>query len=109
MSKNPQKSAAAKPARRKSRKVLAFTTATIASFSLTLLAAGIAVLTGMVPLRSFHHVDRVDVGSALFLLPVVALVLGVCFEVARIAMQSAELPEPRRRQTVRWSPGHREG
>jgi hypothetical protein len=108
MFKNPTKSAT-KPAARKSRKLVAFTTATIISFSLTLLAAGIAVLTGMVPLHGFHQVDRIDVGSLLFMMPVLALVLGVCFEVARIAMQSAELPEPRRRQTVRWSPGNREG
>ena len=108
MPKNPA-NPATKPARRKSRKAVAFTTATIVSFSLTLLAAGIAVLTGMVPLRGFHHADRIDVGSLLFMMPVLALVLGVCFEVARIAMQSADLPEPRRRQTVRWSPGNREG
>ena len=99
---------AAKPAPRQSRKLVAFTTATIISFSLTLLAAGIAVLTGMVPLRTFPHVDRVEIGSLLFMMPVLALILGVCFEVARIALQSAELPEPRRHQTVRWSPANRE-
>ena len=104
--KSPTKSA--KPRRKPSRAVV-FTTSTIVSFSLTLLAAGIAVLTGLLPLHALTRIERIDLGSLLFLMPVVALVLGVCFEVVRIAMQSADLPEPRRRQAVRWSPGRREG
>ena len=107
--KAPVSKPAASRLPRKSRKLAAFTTATIVSFSLTLLAAGIGVLTGLVPLRTFHHIDRIEIGSMLFMLPVLALVLGVCFEVAHIAMQTADLPEPRRRQAVRWSPGRREG
>jgi hypothetical protein len=107
MPKAKPESAARSP--RKSSRLATFTTATIVSFSLTLLAGGIAVLIGLVPLRTIHHIDRVEIGSMLFMLPVIALVLGVCFEVAHIAMQTSELPEPRRRQTVRWSPGHREG
>jgi hypothetical protein len=42
-------------------------------------------------------------------MPVLALVLAVVFEVTRIALRSPELPEPRRQQAVRWSPGQREG
>jgi hypothetical protein len=86
-----------------------FTTATIVSFSFTLLAAGIGVLTGILPLRMLSFGERVDVGSLLFMMPVLALVLGVCFEVARIALRGGELPEPRQQRAIRWSPGRREG
>ena len=101
---------AAKTAKhRNRRKAVAFTTATIVSFSLTLLGASVAVLSGLVPLRSLSLGERVDVGALLFLTPLVALLLAVCFEVVRIALRSADLPEPRRRQAVQWSPGRREG
>lgn len=93
----------------KHRRAAAFTTATIVSFSFTLLAAGIGVLTGLLPLRSLSFGQRVDVGSLLFLMPVVALVLGVCVEVTRIALRRADLPDPNPAQQIRWSPGHREG
>lgn len=95
--------------RRPASKAAVFTTATIVSFSFTLLAAGIGVLTGVLPLRAVSFGQRIDIGSLLFLMPVVALVLGVCFEVARFALRTADLPEPRRQQAIRWSPGRREG
>lgn len=100
------------PPKKKSRKrnrATVFTTATIVSFSFTLLAAGIAILTGLLPLKSLSFGQRVDVGSLLFMMPVVALVLGVCVEVTRIALRRQELPEPARSQAIRWSPGRREG
>ncbi|MBI4920380.1 MAG: hypothetical protein HY834_01405 [Devosia nanyangense] len=100
MTKTPSKSR---------RKAAAFTTATIVSFSLTLLGGGVAVLTGLVPLKNLSFGERVDVGALLFVMPVLALVLAVVFEVTRIALRSPELPEPRRQQAVRWSPGEREG
>ena len=90
-------------------KAVAFTTATVASFSLTLLGASLAVFSGLVPLHALTVTGRTTVGVFLFLVPIVALVLAVCVEVVRIALRRAELPEPRRRQTVRWAPGHREG
>jgi hypothetical protein len=85
------------------------TTASVISFSLTLLAASLAVLLGFVPLRQISHFDRLTVGELLFLMPVVALVLGVVFEASRIAFSRQELPEPRQQQQIRWSPGRREG
>lgn len=94
---------------RKRSRAAVFTTATIVSFSFTLLAAGIAILTGLLPLHSLTFGQRVDVGSLLFMMPVVALVLGVCVEVTRIALRRQELPEPSRQQAIRWSPGRREG
>lgn len=93
----------------KRRRGDAFTTATIVSFSLTLLGASFAILFGLVPLHAVSPLTRIDIGALLFVMPVVALVLAVCFEVIRIALRSPELPEPRRRQAVRWSPGRREG
>ena len=101
------KSAAPTSKNRKSNKAMAFTTTTIVSFSLTLLGASIAVLSGLVPLH-LNHGARVDVGALLFLTPLVALMLAMCFEVVGVALRSSELPEPRRRQVVRWSPGRRE-
>ena len=97
------------PSKKPRNRAAAFTTATVVSFSFTILAAGIAILTGLVPLHQISSVQRVDVGFLLFMMPVVALVLGVCVEVTRIALRSSELPAPRQRQTVRWSPGRREG
>jgi uncharacterized membrane protein len=103
---NPTPATSESPSRRKAR---AFTTATIVSFSLTLLCASVAILSGLVPLRSTNAGMRVDIGAFLFVMPVVALVLAVCFEVIRIALRSPELPEPRRVQTLRWTSGPREG
>ena len=85
------------------------TTTSIISFSLTLLAGGAAVLAGLVPLGRLTFSERVDVGTLLFVSPLVALVLAVVFEVTRIALTAPKLPEPRRQQSVRWSPGRREG
>ena len=90
------------------RKAATFGTATVISFSLTLLAGAISVLTGLPPL-DMSLGERVDVGAMLFVAPVLALVLAVVFEAARIAMSRADLPEPRRQQAVRWAPGRREG
>lgn len=113
MPKAPEKSAnpapEPKPTARKTNRAVLFTTATIVSFSFTLLAAGVGVLTGILPLRMLSHVERVDIGSLLFMMPVLALVLGVCFEVARVALRSGDLPEPRQQRAIRWSPGRREG
>jgi hypothetical protein len=91
------------------RRALALGTTTIVSFSLTLLAGSIAVLAGMVPFRTLSFGERIDIGAMLFVLPVLALVLSLVFEATTIALRNPQLPEPRRRQAVRWSPGRREG
>ena len=102
--------AAAETNRAKARRIRAFTTATVVSFSLTLLAGSIAVLTNMVPLKALSFGDRIDLGAMLFVAPVLALVLGIMFEATRMAMSRTPLPEPRRQQAVRnWQPGRREG
>ena len=92
------------------RQIRAFTTVTVVSFSLTLLAGSIAVLANIVPLDFLSLGDRVDLAAMLFVAPVLALVLAVVFETTRIALKREPLPEPRQRQVVRnWSPGRREG
>ena len=91
------------------RSVSLLTTASIASFSLTLLAGGVAVLSGMVPLPRLDFAERMDVGMLLFVAPLTALFLAIVFEVTRIALTVRELPEPRRQKAVRWTPGRREG
>ena len=91
------------------KRAAAFTTATIVSFSLTLLAGSIAVLAGLIPLSALSFGERSEVGAILVIAPVLALVLAVVFEVSRIAFTRAELPEPRRQQAVHWAPGRREG
>ena len=90
-------------------KAVAFTTATVASFSLTLLGASLAVFSGLVPLHALTVTGRTTVGVFLFLVPIVALVLAVCVEVVRIALSRAELHEPSRRPTERREPGPSEG
>jgi hypothetical protein len=92
-----------------SRRSEILTTTSIVSFSLTLLAGGAAVLAGLVPLGQLSFGERTDIGTLLFVSPLVALVLAVVFEVTRIALTAPKLPEPRRRQVVRWSPGRGEG
>lgn len=96
--------------RARKRRARAFTTATVVSFSLTLLAGSVAVLTNLVPLRALTFGERIDLGAMLFVAPVLALVLGIMFEAVRMAMSREALPEPRRQQVVRnWQPGRREG
>jgi TRAP-type C4-dicarboxylate transport system permease small subunit len=109
MPKSPARKTANAP-EAKRRRLNAFTTATVVSFSLTLLAGSIAVLTNTIPLRFLSFGDRVDLGAMLFVAPVLALVLAVIFETTRIALKREPLPEPRQRQVVRnWAPGRREG
>ena len=93
----------------KSRKASAFTTTTIVSFSLTLLAGSIAILTGFLPFGTLTRIERIDVGAVLFVAPIVALVLAVVFEATRIALTRKELPQPRRKEVIQWAPGRREG
>ena len=103
-------SPAPEPTISKKKRAAAFTTATIVSFSLTLLVGAIAVLTNLLPLQSLTRVERIDLGAVLFIAPILALVLAVVFEATRIAFTRKELPQPRRREAVlHWTPGRGEG
>jgi hypothetical protein len=87
-----------------------FTTATVVSFSLTLFVGGIAVLSGLLPLRMLPAAERIDIGTMLFVAPIAALILAVMVEATRVALSRQPLPEPRRQQVIhQWSPGRREG
>jgi hypothetical protein len=92
-----------------SKRASKFTTATVVSFSLTLFAGSLAILGGAIPMQTMSVVERIDIGAMLFTVPILALVLAVLVEATRMALNSQPLPEPRRRQVVRWSPGRREG
>jgi hypothetical protein len=92
---------------RSRRRAAYLTTASIASFALTLLAAGIALLANIVPVP-ISTTQRISAGTLLFVMPIVTLVLGVVVEATGIALSRTKLPEPRRRQTVRWAPTSRD-
>ena len=101
-------SAAKSESRSARRRATIFTTATVVSFSLTLFAGSLAVLAGVVPLRAMNALQRLDIGTMLFVAPIVALVLAIVFETTRIAFSRQPLPEPRRQQVVRnWEPRRR--
>jgi hypothetical protein len=93
----------------KSGRVQGFLTAAVVSFSLTLLAAGIAVLSGLAPLHAASSGQRVDIGALLLVVPLVALVLAMAIEVARIALRGTELPQAPPRALPARSPAHPEG
>jgi hypothetical protein len=78
------------------------TAASITSFSLTLLGGSFAVLSGVLPLHALSIAERVDVGTLLFVAPLLILVLSVVFEASRIALRSTPLPEPRPVRVTRW-------
>ena len=59
--------------RARKRRARAFTTATVVSFSLTLLAGSVAVLTNLVPLSALTFGERIDLGAMLFVAPVLVL------------------------------------
>ena len=111
MSDTTAKPASEKPvsatARRRSA---AITTTGIASFSLTLLAGGIGVVSGLIPMAHTSAIQRLDIGALLLAAPIVALLLAVMVEVAYIALRSAPLPDPQpATPMLDWQPGRREG
>jgi hypothetical protein len=102
----PHSSEAAVKSAKSRRRAAYLTSASIASFALTLLAAGIALLADFVPIP-MATADRLSAGEFLFMMPIVALVLAVVAEASRIAFTRSKLPEPRRQQAVRWVPVER--
>jgi hypothetical protein len=103
------KADATSPSSPSPRRTASLTTVSIASFSLTLLAGGVLVLAGMIPLPQLSAAERLDVGTLLLVAPLMALALALAVEVARMALTVRDLPEPRRQRTLRWAPGRREG
>lgn len=76
----------------KTRRVAILTTASVVSFSLTLLGAGIAILAGILPLANLAAVDRTDLGSMLIASPILVLMLALIVEATRIALRTTPLP-----------------
>jgi hypothetical protein len=89
-----------------SRRATLLTTASIVSFSLTLLGGSFAVFAGAVPLKTLNLADRLDLGSMLFAAPLLILVLALVFEATRLALRDQPLPEDRPVQAVRWVGQH---
>lgn len=81
------------------------------SFSLTFLAAGVALLVGVIPSRVIIGMNEVDVGVVLLFVPLCALLLAIIVEVVRSIMRDGvSQPAPRRASSLdAWKPGTREG
>ncbi|RUT34996.1 hypothetical protein EMQ25_03315 [Arsenicitalea aurantiaca] len=82
-------------------------TATIISFSLTLVAASIATLVGVVPAHAAPAVEGVDAEVLLLVVPLCALVFAIMFEVARIALRGPIGAMPLQVQSIRHWRGQR--
>ena len=89
------------PASRRASRV-AFITAAIVSFSLTLLAGGVALIAGVLPMGNLNPVERLDIGAVLLFVPICALVLGILAEVVRISLRSPALLTEPLPQRVIW-------
>ena len=86
-----------------SRRVAVLTTASIVSFSLTLLVAGLAILSGLVPLPALADAQRSDLGTLLFIAALGILVITMVFEATLIALRTAPLPEPKLVRVDHWA------
>lgn len=92
----------------------ALTTATIISFSLTFALAGFALLLGFLPRDANFLVSStgsIETGIVLLVVPLVALVIAILFEAARLVWRGP-VKMARARPTnplSEWKPGHGEG
>jgi hypothetical protein len=92
----------------------ALTTATIISFSLTFALAGFALLLGFLPRDAAFlaaSTGSIETGIVLLVVPLVALVLAILFEAARLVWRGPvkmTRPNPSR-PLSEWKPGHGEG
>ena len=92
----------------------ALTTATLISFSLTFVAAGLALLLGLLPYNSSalaSSLGPVDAGVVLLMVPVGALVLAILVEAVRLTIRGPiQIDEPKPVGTLtEWKAGHGEG
>ena len=87
------------------------TSAAAISFSLTFVAGGIALLTGLLPQQLSTHIGEIDTGVVVLFVPLCALLLSVIFEVVRSVMrENMHDPAPRRTNPLdSWKPGMGEG
>lgn len=84
--------------------------ATVISFSLTFLAAGIAVMLGIVPPRTITGAGEIDTAVVLLFVPLCALLFAIIAEVVRsIVREGLRAPKPRQSNPLSaWKPGHGE-
>ena len=83
----------------------------VISFSLTIAAAGIALLFGILPARAATILPQIDIAVVLLFLPLAVLVLGIIAEAVRLSVKLQTMPAatPLRRPLSDWAPGRGEG
>ncbi len=81
----------------------------VIAFSLTLLGASVAIVTGIVPLRAYSFAQKVDIGAVLLFVPLCALILAVLSEVVRLTIRGGSDSPIYATVAPAWTPGHGEG
>jgi hypothetical protein len=89
----------------------ALSAATAISFSLTFLAAGIALMLGIIPPRTITGAGEIDTPVVLLFVPLCALLFAIIIEVVRSIVREGLRPvKPRQPNPLAaWKPGHGEG
>jgi TRAP-type C4-dicarboxylate transport system permease small subunit len=87
------------------------TSAAAISFSLTFVAGGIALLTGLLPARATTAMGEIDTGVVVLFVPLCALLLAIIVEVVRsIVRDGLRYQAPRKANALEsWKPGMGEG
>jgi hypothetical protein len=83
----------------------------VISFSLTIAAAGVALLLDILPVRAATLTPEIDTAVVLLFVPLCVLVLGILGEAARLSLRLRAVPAapPRRAPLSDWTPGRGEG
>ena len=89
----------------------ALSAATAISFSLTFVAAGIALLLGIIPPRTITGAGDIDTAVVLLFVPLAALLFAILVEVVRSILREGLQPAKSRQVNPldAWKPGHGEG
>ncbi len=86
------------------------TAAAVIAFSLTLVAAGIAMLMGLVPHRMLPALDGIDATILLLFVPLCALTFAILAEAVRATLSgSFRVARPHANTLEPWRPGRGEG
>jgi hypothetical protein len=83
----------------------------VISFSLTIAAAGVALLAGILPARAAALTPDIDTAVVLLFVPLCVLVLGILAEAVRLSVKLRHGPEavPLRRPLSAWPPANAAG
>jgi putative exporter of polyketide antibiotics len=80
------------------------------SFALTFVSAIVALTLGLVPKVTLHFGTELDSSVVLLMVPMVALLFALVFEVVRTALAGDRAqPMPEASPLMAWSPGRGEG